>query len=228
MAKRQYFLIIDTETSNDDRVSDFGAVVCDRKGNIYASCGVLVKGVFDMVPLFSMEGTIFNNGPKRMEYNSMLESRERILVSVDAINRWLVKVLVKFNPTVTAYNLAFDWAKCKNTGIDLTIFEGSFCLWHLAADRICGTKAYTQFCLDHRRITPKLNLKTDAETVAGFVKGDLIIEPHTALEDARDFELPILVHIAKKRKGFVTEYAYHWKDWTLRSKVVPVTRKLKV
>ena len=35
MAKRDYFLIVDTETTQTDMVADFGAIICDRKGNIY-------------------------------------------------------------------------------------------------------------------------------------------------------------------------------------------------
>ena len=52
-----------------------------------------------------------------------------------------------------------------------------------------------------------MSFKTDAETVCGYIKGEFIGEPHTALEDARDFELPILTHILAK------------KDW--RNKITP-------
>ena len=43
MAKKQFFLIIDTETTQCDNVADFGAVVCDRQGNIFEHCAVLVN-----------------------------------------------------------------------------------------------------------------------------------------------------------------------------------------
>jgi len=39
--KKDYYLIIDTETTMNDKVADFGAVVIDRQGNIQTQCGVL-------------------------------------------------------------------------------------------------------------------------------------------------------------------------------------------
>jgi hypothetical protein len=50
--KKDYYLIIDTETTMSDKVADFGAVVVDRKGNIQTQCGVLVNGVFGIDALF--------------------------------------------------------------------------------------------------------------------------------------------------------------------------------
>ena len=46
MAKKQHFLIIDTETTQDNLVADFGAVICDRKGRIQTQCAVMVDGIF--------------------------------------------------------------------------------------------------------------------------------------------------------------------------------------
>ena len=43
---KHYYIIVDVETTGDDRVADFGAVVVDRKGNIIASLGILVDGIF--------------------------------------------------------------------------------------------------------------------------------------------------------------------------------------
>ena len=55
MAKKEFFLIVDTETTQDGLVADFGAVVVDRKGKIHAQCAVMIHGIFtDMQnhPLF--------------------------------------------------------------------------------------------------------------------------------------------------------------------------------
>ena len=43
MAKKQYFLIVDTETTITDKVFDFGAIVCDRNGNIVQQCAVILR-----------------------------------------------------------------------------------------------------------------------------------------------------------------------------------------
>ena len=136
--KKQHLLLIDTETEIGGKVADFGAVVVDLKGNIVHECAILVHGVYDdpiNYPLFHLRGSegIFN--PSKLawryeNYNNMLESGVRTLASVGAINRWLIRVHVAYNPVLTAYNLSFDLGKCENTGIDLAQFRRSFCLMY--------------------------------------------------------------------------------------------------
>jgi hypothetical protein len=47
-------------------------------------------------------------------------------------------------------------------------------------------------------LTPTGLLKTTADAMARFIVGDdLPAEPHTALEDARDYEAVILAHILR-------------------------------
>lgn len=221
MAKKQFFLIIDTETSIDDRVADFGAVIVDRKGIIHNQCAVMVNGVFGSVDLFydnKATGLWAKAGLNRRtdNYNKMLENGTRTLASVNAINRWLEKAAGKYNPTLTAYNLAFDNGKCANTGIDLNMFSDRFCLWGAAVGTICQTKQYKQFVLQNHlfnKPTDKGNMtySTTAESVAGFLAGEFKIEPHTAIEDAIDFELPILKHVIAKKdwKNKVTPYSWN-------------------
>ena len=133
--KKDYYLIIDTETTMSEKVADFGAVVVDRKGNIQTQCGVLVNGVFGIDALFYINGEKENSlwskqGKDRRfdKYNEMLENGTRMLASVNAINNWLNRVAGKYNPILTAYNLPFDMDKCQKTGIDLTMFENSMLL----------------------------------------------------------------------------------------------------
>jgi hypothetical protein len=221
MAKKQYFIIVDTETTMNNTVADFGAVICDRQGKIYNQCAVLINGEYGTHELFHDKhaNDIWGYGgleKRKQNYTLMLDSGARMLASVNAVNRWLQTALVKFNPTLTAYNLSFDTDKCANTGINLTGFESRFCLWQAAVGNICKTKPFKQFVLDNHCFnaptkTRKMSYKTTAETVAGFVGGEFKTEPHTALEDARDFELPILVEILKKKKWQekVTPYNYN-------------------
>lgn len=221
MAKKQFFLIVDTETSIDDRVADFGAVVVDRKGIIHHQCAVMVNGVFGSVDLFydkAATGLWAKSGLNRRtdNYNKMLENGSRTLASVNAINRWLEKVSGKYNPTLTAYNLAFDSGKCKNTGIDLNMFSDRFCLWAAAVGNICSTKGYRQFVLQNHLFNSRtekgnMTFSTTAESVAGYLAGEFKIEPHTAIEDAIDFELPILKHIIAKKgwKNKITPYSWN-------------------
>lgn len=217
MAKKQFWCVVDTETTMENTVADFAAVIVDRDGKIYNQCAVLVKDHYGTYELFHDKRANDIWGYEGLEkrknnYVVMLNSGVRMLASTNAINKWLNQAVGKYNPTLTAYNLAFDRDKCDKTGIDLNIFNDKFCLWQASIGNITHTKRYRQFCIDNHlfnspTINQNMTYKTTAESVCGFVCGEFKTEPHTALEDARDFEVPILVNILKKR------------DW--REKVIP-------
>lgn len=220
MAKKQYFLGIDTETTITDKVVDFGAVICDRHGKIYKQCAVMVQNVFGVDSLFYDKNApgiwSVSSVARRMDhYNEMLTAGTRMLASVNAINRWLERAKGEFDPTLTAYNLAFDEGKCRNTKIDLSIFSERFCLWGAAVGNICNTKAYRQFCVANHLFNARtekgnMTFSTTAEAVTGFLRGEMTDEPHTSLEDLIGYEIPTLVHIAKKKgwKDKVTPYSW--------------------
>lgn len=220
MAKKQWFCVVDVETSITDKVVDFGAVICDRNGEIATQCAVMVNTVFGIDDLFydrNASGIWAQSSVnRRMEaYNNMLNSGSRMLASVNAINRWLEKANGKYSPILTAYNLPFDTAKCANTDIDLTIFADRFDLWAAAVGNICNTKGFKQFVLNNHRFnnpTEKGNMtyKTDAETVTGYLSGSMTEEPHTSIEDIIGYEIPTLVHILKKKdwRKKITPYAW--------------------
>lgn len=227
MAKKQFFLIVDTETTIADHVADFGAVICDKQGNIFQECGVLIAEFYNTEKLFhdAKANDIWGYAGlhKREEnYRLMLEQGSRMLASVAAINRWLERAKAKYSPELTAYNLAFDLGKCANSGIDLSMFEGRFCLWHSAAAHFADTKAYKQFIMDNHAFNApteyaNMSYKTNAEVMSAFVQGGAVIkEPHTALEDAKLFELPILKAIVKRKKWREKSKAYSWRDYQVR------------
>ena len=213
MPKKDYFLIVDTETTMADTVADFGAVVTNRKGEVLHDCGILVHDIFGEVALFFKQNAAPSDiwspqGKDRRfaRYQEMLNEGSRTMASVAAINRWLEKVAEKYNPMLTAYNLPFDLGKCRNTGIDLNMFPDRFCLWQIAFRRWAHTKKYRQFVLDcHGFNTPtkhgNMSYKTNAEIMARFILGNsaLADEPHTALEDITGYELPILRQAIKKQ-----------------------------
>ena len=226
MAKKQYFLIVDTETTIADHVYDFAAIVVDRRGEIVKECAVIVadyqkETLFydkNAPGLWSMAGL-----EKRTKaYAKMLENGSRMLASVNAINRWLEKVNAQFSPELTAYNLAFDLSKCDNSGIDLGIFEKRFCLWQLASGHYAGTKRYRDFVLKNHLFnapTTKGNMtfKTNAEVMASFIAGEMLPpEPHTALEDAKHYELPILRAICIRKQWRDRAKPYAWQDYQVR------------
>jgi hypothetical protein len=227
MAKKQYFMIVDTETTDDNQVFDFGAVIVDRQGNIHNQCAIIIRENIGKSLFTDPTGkSIWSKeyaAQKKNNYMEMLDKGNRFMASVNAVNRWLEKVNAKYEPIMTAYNVAFDQSKCANTGIDLTIFKSSFCLWHIACQILANKKAYKAFALDNHyfgNVTEKGNMtiKTNAEIMAHYVTGRNNPEPHTAIEDAIYFELPILLAVLKNRKW--KDYIgnpYNWRDYQVKN-----------
>lgn len=226
MGKKQFFCVVDTETTVTDKVVDFAAVIVDRKGQVFNTCAILVRDVWGIDELFHRvdEPGLWSksNLQKRKDnYSRMVETGTRTIASVNAINRWIEKAVGKYNPTLTAYNLAFDNSKCGNTGIDLTPFTNRFCLWGAAVGSICHSRDYRDFALQNHLFNARtehgnMTYSTKAESVFGYLNGVLVEEPHTALEDAVDFEVPILTHIVKKRDWRDKIVPYNWKEFQVR------------
>ena len=62
-----------------------------------------------------------------------------------------------------------------------------------------------------------MTFSTTAESVCGFIRGEFIIEPHTALEDARDFELPILQKVITKKNWKEKITPYVWNEFQVKN-----------
>lgn len=238
---KTHFLLIDCETTQDSLVADFAAIVCDKRGKVLTQCAVLINGVYTdptKHPLFftsDAKASIWSKAGQDRRYatyHAMLKSGSRMLASVNAVNIWLGKAAASYRPILTAYNLAFDLHKCANTGIDLTFFDRSFCLWYAAVNHWAKTKAYRRMVLKcHAFNAPtdlgNMTFQTNAETMARFVMNnpELVDEPHTALEDIVFYELPILARLAKVRpvKWLLGDsMAYDWKQWQVKDWFKPL------
>ena len=231
MAKKQFFLIVDTETTQDNLVADFGAVICDRHGRIFNQCSVLVSGIYtnpEKHPLFFDPNEASNAlwskaGADRRyaKYAAMIKEGSRMIASVGAVNKWLAQAFGKYDPILTAYNLPFDASKCLNTEIDLTQFSRSFCLWSAAYTKWAHTKKYKNFILQSHAFNKPTELgnmtyQTNAEIMTRFITNnpDLENEPHTALEDIIYYELLIFKALMKNKpvhELFEIE-AYNWRN----------------
>lgn len=225
MARRQYFAVLDTETTVNATVADIGIAIVDRNGKIYNQMAVLVSSEFLNHELFHQNGDKFWTREyaeyKKMKYQEMLANGSRMLASVAAVNMWISKAIGKYNPVLTAYNLPFDVSKCNNTAIDLSGFTNRFCLWGAAASFICNTKPYRQFVLQNHLFNKptehgNMTYKTKAENVCQFLTGNTEPEPHTAIEDAVNYEVPILVHLLKNRKWQDLSGNYNWNNFQVR------------
>jgi hypothetical protein len=202
---KHYYLIVDTETTKKQTVADFGAVVVDRQGAIIEQFGAMVLGHFGKLPLFSdpsadPEAFWSEQSAQRRakNYDAMLESGERSISSPALINQWLAGINARYAPILTAYNIAFDFGKCRNTRINLGIFNSRFCLMKSAKRKIGVLADYQQFCYDNNLLTKKLRKpQMTADAMAKYICPDMPDEPHTALEDARDYEALILSYILR-------------------------------
>ena len=238
MPRKQYYLITDTETTMKGQVADFGAIVVDRKGEIYAQCSVLIAGIYNDRkgnPLFFNElaGEIWNKkslDTRYKKYDNMLDKGIRMLASVNAVNKWLSNVKGKYNPISTAYNLAFDKNKCYNTDIDINMFNQEFCLMKAAQDKWMHTKKYRQFILDNHFFNSPTKLRNmsfsfKAEVMVKFIMNypDMPDEPHTALEDARDYELPILIRLlqTQKKDKWLNPTGFSWQQSQVNDWFIP-------
>lgn len=230
MARKQFYLVIDTETTIAETVADFGALVVDRKGVIFNQCAVLVKNHFDKHDLFyhrsDKEQKSFwsfqNMQVRKTKYFEMVDNGQRLLASVQAVNNWLLRVIGQYpNIALTAYNLPFDLRQCENTKIDLSAFVNRFCLWDAAIGNICELKQYKQFCLDNHLFNPvtekgNCTYKTTAEAVYSFINQGMLTEPHTALEDCIIEACSILPEIVKRKKWREKSKPYNWRNVQLK------------
>jgi hypothetical protein len=226
MAKKQFFAILDTETTIENTVADFAIIIVDRAGKIHNQCAVLVNEHYGNFELFhdKKANDIWGYAgleKRKANYIKMLDNGSRMLASVNAINKWINQAVGKYDPLLTAYNLAFDLDKCQNTGIDLSGFSNKFCLWQAAIGNLCNKKQYRDFVLQNHLFNKptqhgNMTFSTTAETVCGFINGEFKIEPHTALEDARDFELPILQAVINKRDWREKMTPYNWKQFQVK------------
>jgi hypothetical protein len=95
-------------------------------------------------------------------------------------------------------------------------------LWQAAAGHICKSKDYKNFVLSNHRFNPptekgNMTFQTNAETVCGFLNGSITAEPHTAIEDAINFELPILRYIVKRKNWRDKITPYDWNAFQVKN-----------
>jgi len=230
--KKQFFIIVDTETTmptggKPAHVADFAAVICDRKGNI-------VKQMAVLTPFFQHEKLFYNRDSgffgvqnlilRTNKYLDMVKKGERRLANIQAINGWLLQAKKMYNPTLTAYNLPFDKNACEKSGIHLR-FKKEFCLWQEATRIFAGRVSYINHVLEHKAISAKLNIQTNADTMSKFLSvkklGD---EPHTALEDIINHEILIFKEIMRAKKG-IKRQPYNWRNHALIDHVQAVAKK---
>ena len=209
----RHLLIIDTETTaKNDTAADFGAVLIDFSrptgpdgyGQIVRTLGSYVWGHFNEKGLwfdpYAPKESFWSrqNVAKRQKaQESEVDEGTRNIAAPNNINGWLGEIAEEYSPIATAYNWSFDLRICRNTGINVDQFQHGpeWCLMNLSRKHFLNDLAYIAHCKANGFFTKKGNISFTANSVSNFVfwqRGNVRDpEPHTALEDAKVYELPI-------------------------------------
>lgn len=210
MAKKRYYMVIDTETCGD-YVFDIGYHLIDRKGNCYASGSYVVEEFINDPAKLDMFNDRFTRDKIGKYYFDMWSNKGGFTPAPFAYIRNMINLVIEqYNATVCAYNIAFDLDHLLKTARYFE-FENFFAsaietidIWNVAMC-ILGTKKYIRFCMDNEFYTKTGNIQTGAEIMYRYITNDpYFIEQHTAHEDCI-IECAILEKCFRQKKSFETK-----------------------
>jgi len=202
------YCTLDTETvggaSTPTGTYNFGCVIHDRQGNIYATCSLLVMEHFEEI---RNDDYAKKNFPI---YAERLASGEMTAVATEAEALSIIRNLCHFYGVkyVMAYNTGFDLVKtaCRDLCNDFEFID----LYLMALQTITHQKGYAKFCHENgfKSRTGK-SCATSAESVYAYITNNPDYEEeHTAFADAL-IEMAIFVKCYSLHKKF-TKNAHQW------------------
>ena len=202
------YCTLDTETvggaSSPTGTYNFGCVIHDRQGNIYATCSLLVMEHFEEI---RNDDYAKKNFPI---YAERLASGEMTAVATEAEALSIIRNLCHFYGVkyVMAYNTGFDLVKtaCRDLCNDFEFID----LYLMALPTITHQKGYAKFCRENgfKSRTGK-SCATSAESVYAYITNNPDYEEeHTAFADAL-IEMAIFVKCYSLHKKF-TKNAHQW------------------
>ena len=192
--KKEYYLIIDTETANtieEPLCYDVGYCIADRTGKIYLQRAFVVAEIFlDMPDL--MKSAYY--AEKIPLYWDMIKSKEKTLKSFFNIRKIIQEDMKKYNiKKVCAYNAHFDRTALNNTlrYLSKSRFRWFFpwkteylCIWHMACQVLLNRSTYRKFAMQNGLIKESGNLQTSAEACYKYITDKVeFTESHMGLED---------------------------------------------
>lgn len=229
MAKKNYYMVLDTETANGFMVDgkldlscslvyDIGFNVVDKKGHIYERVSMAIWDILcDMKDIMA---TAYY-ADKIPSYWDEIKNGERQLVTFLHARDIVIDTIKKYNiKAVSAHNARFDVNALNTTIRYLTkskkrwFFPKSVEIWDTlkgATNTICKQKGYISFCEQNgymtKHKTPRV--RATAEILYRYISGDNeFIEEHKGVNDT-DIEAKILIQILRqhKKKEFLRLYA---------------------
>lgn len=194
--KKEYFLVVDTETCNTIEQPlpyDIGYVICDRQGKIYLERSFVVAETFlDMKDVMSSA----YYAEKIPTYWDDIKANKREIKSIMNIRKIMHEDIKKYDvKRIGGYNMGFDKRALNNLiryttksrwrwwfpfGIEY------FCIWNMACDCILNRNSYIKFALHNGLVSPADNIQTSAEVAYKYIKNKTeFTEEHTGLEDVK-------------------------------------------
>lgn len=218
MGKKNMYMTIDTETvggaSAPTGAYNYGGVIHDKTGHIYATFSILVMEHYDEI---AKDDYAKRNFPI---YRERLDKGDITAVASEDDAMQIIRNLCRFYRVnyVMAYNTGFDFCKTKCREL-LDEFE-FIDIYLMALQTITHLKSYRQFCIDHEKWSASgKTCSTTAESVFGFINQNAqYVEEHTALNDAL-IEMAIFARCAAMKKRYAKNV--HMWDCKERNKCFP-------
>lgn len=202
MARKNMYLIIDTETCNSVEEPipyDIGYAICDRQGKIYVKRAFVVAEVFcDMSDV--MQSAYYAD--KIPSYWDDIRKGTKTLRTFWNIRKQILDDIKKYNVNIIgAYNMGFDKRAMNNLIRFVTKSKYRFffpfgmkyiCIWNMACQTILNTAKYIEFCEKNDLVSPSNNIYTSAEACYKYLTNNIHFEEvHKGLEDV-EIEVEIL------------------------------------
>ena len=230
MAKKKYFMILDTETCGD-LVFDYGYTVIDRKGNLVAEGSFVCEEFVNDPEKLDMFHDRFTKTKIAQYYFSLYMGHDEFTVMpFTEIRRTINTVQQAFNASVCAYNAAFDVKHLTKTAeyfgytnffkTDVKYMD----IWNMALSVLCNSRNYLKFCAAHDLTTAKGHPQTGAEAVYRYLTNDAKFEEkHTARADC-EIETYIFMRILRRKCKFDSDFVKicvhnpYWREISRRFK----------
>ena len=210
MRKKEYFLVLDTETCNtleQPLPYDIGWAVCDRYGNIYETKSFIIEETF--IDLNDVMKSAYYAEKIPMYWNDIRDGK-RSIKKMWSIRKELVSDMKKYNiKKVGAYNMAFDKKALNNLMRYVSkswcrwffpFGTEYFCIWNLACQVLLNRSSYVKFALNNGLVSEANNILTSAEACYRYITDEINFnEEHTGLEDVL-IEVKILAECYRQHK----------------------------